>query len=523
VNTRQGNSGRPDYSLVLAVLALSGTTFALLQSLVIPALPDLQHAFGASQNGIAWVLTANLLSASILTPILGRLGDVLGRKRVLLATLVALAIGTLISALADSLAVMLIGRVVQGAGAGIFPLAFAIIRDEFPPGRVAGGLGLMSALLGIGGGIGLLLPGPIVASLSYHWLFWLPLAIILVAIALTARYVPESRTRVRETINWIAAALMSLGLALVLIAVSQAPVWGWGSPRTLALFAAGGGVLAAWIIDELHASQPLIDMRIMRVRGVWTTNLAAFLLGVGMYASFLIIPQFVETPSRAGYGFAASVTQAGLFMLPAAVIQIFIGPATGRIERAIGSRAQLATGLTFAALSFVVLLLAHDERWQLYGASAILGVGFGFALPALPNLIVGAVPAHQTGVATGVNNLARSLGGAFGGQLSATFIVSYGTAGDPLERGYGLAFAMCAAALVLGLVVCAAIPRGTRYRSTRAGGSRRAAAPPRNRQPEPALGVCKAGSGTIQSVAKCVSTVTGTKKSNPNTGGGGAP
>jgi EmrB/QacA subfamily drug resistance transporter len=493
VNADRGNRGRTDYGLVLAVLALGGTTFALLQSLVIPALPDLQHAFGASPNGVAWVLTANLLSASILTPILGRLGDVLGRKRVLLATLVTLAIGTLISALADSLVVMVIGRVVQGAGAGIFPLAFAIIRDEFPPGHVAGGLGLMSSLLGIGGGIGLVLPGPIVANLSYHWLFWLPLAIILVAVALTARYVPESRIRVRETINWIAAALMSLGLALVLIAVSQASAWGWGSPRTLGLFAAGGAVLAAWIIDELHASQPLIDMRIMRIRGVWTSNLAAFLLGVGMYASFLIIPQFVEAPSRAGYGFGASVTQAGLFMLPAAVIQIFIGPATGRIERTIGSRAQLALGLALAALSFVVLLLAHHERWQLYAASAILGVGFGFALPALPNLIVGAVPAHQTGVATGVNNLARSLGGAFGGQLSATFIVSYVTAGQPLERGYGLAFAMCAGALVLGLVVCAAIPRRTNDHPIPAAGSRRAPALPRNRQPEPVLGVPEQG------------------------------
>ena len=327
---------RPHYNLILAVLSFAGITFAMLQSLVVPALPEIQQSLHTSESGVTWILTAYLLSASVLTPILGRVGDMIGKERVLVAVLVVLGIGSLVSALAPSLGVMIVGRVIQGAGGGIFPLAFGIVRDEFPPERVPGGIGLISSLLGIGGGLGLVLPGVIVENLSYHWLFWLPLGAVAVTTLLTIRYVPESPVKTPGRINWRAAALMAAGLSMVLIAVSETPEWGWGSARTLGLIAAGTVVMALWVHTELTAREPLIDMNMMRIRGVWTTNVVAFLLGVGMYSSFVVIPQFVETPQRAGYGFGASITAAGLFMLPAAVTQLLIGPASGRLERRLG-------------------------------------------------------------------------------------------------------------------------------------------------------------------------------------------
>jgi MFS family permease len=289
-------SERQHYCITLAVLALGGLAYALLQSLVAPALPEIQHSLNASESGVTWVLTSYLLSASVATPLLGRLGDIHGKERVLIGVLVALAIGTVISALATSLPVMVAGRVVQGAGGGIFPLAFAIIRDEFPRERVAGGIGLISAILGIGAGAGIVLAGVIVDNLSYHWLFWFPLVAVVVAIVATALFVPESPIKAPARISWGAAALLSVGLAAV---------------RTLGLIAAGLVVLMLWVRVELASSEPLVDMRIMRLPGVWTVNLAGFLLGFGMYGSFILLPQLVEQPESTGYGFGASVTEAG--------------------------------------------------------------------------------------------------------------------------------------------------------------------------------------------------------------------
>jgi len=451
---------RVHYNVILIVLSLAGTTFAMLQSLVVPALPAIQHALHTSESGVAWILTGYLLSASVLTPILGRVGDMIGKERVLIAVLLVLAFGSLVSALAPSLGVMIAGRVIQGAGGGVFPLAFAIVRDEFPRERVAGGIGLISSLLGIGGGLGLVLPGVIVDNLSYHWLFWLPMFAVLVTTVLTVRYIPESPVKTPGRINWRAALLMSVGLSAVLIAITQTSNWGWGSAKTLGLIAAGSVVLGFWIRTELRANEPLIDMAMMRIRGVWTTNLVAFLLGVGMYASFVVIPQFVETPRVSGYGFGASITAAGLFMLPAAIVQLLVGPASGRLERRLGSLNMLQAGTTSTFLSFLVFAAAHDQRWHIYAAAALLGLGIGLAFAALANLIVDAVRQEQTGVATGMNTVLRTLGGAFGAQVAATFIASsIGALGLPTENGYTLAFGICAGALAIAVLVGFAIPR----------------------------------------------------------------
>jgi EmrB/QacA subfamily drug resistance transporter len=465
---------RAHHNLILAVLSIAGTTFALLQAVVVPALPEIQHALHTSTSSIAWILTANLLSTAVLTPILGRAGDILGKERILAAVLVALGGGTLICALAPTLGVMLVGRVVQGAGGAIYPLAFGIVRDEFPRHRVAGAIGLVSSLLGIGAGLGLVVSGFIVEHLSYHWLFWLPLTAIVATTVLTIRYVPESPVRTPGRINWLAASLMAVGLSAVLVGVSQTTSWGWGSPNTLGLIAAGAGIIALWIISELHSSEPLVDMRMMRVRGVWTTNLAAFLLGMGMYGSIAIIPQFVELPRSTGFGLGASVITAGLFMLPTAAVQLVVGPYAGRIERRLGSRVQLQLGMACVLTAYLSLLIAHHTSVEILAGASGLGLGLGLGLSALANLIVSAVRQEQTGVATGMNTVMRTLGGAFGAQLAATFIAeSAGTHALPTEHGFTLAFGVCAIAAVVGLASALAVPGSRRVKQTvRAAGER---------------------------------------------------
>jgi EmrB/QacA subfamily drug resistance transporter len=451
---------RQHYGVTFVLLAIAGVSYSLLQSLVAPALPDLQHALHTSENSVSWVLTAFLLSASIATPLIGRLGDMYGKERLLVIVLALLAVGTLVSAISTTLLLMLVGRVIQGAAGGVFPLAFGIIRDEFPRERVAGGIGLISALLGVGGGVGVVLSGPIVDHLSYHYLFWLPLIPIVIATALIHVFVPESPIRVPGRVNWLGMALMSTGLAAVLIAVSETATWHWLSAKTIGCIVVGVILLACWVRSESRSDHPLVDMHMMRIRGVWTTNTVALLLGFGMYSSFILLPQYVETPRNAGYGFGSSVTQAGLFLVPTTLALLIAGSQTGRLEKRLGSKPPLLAGAALAMISFLILSFARGERWEIYLAGALLGTGIGLAFAAMANLIIENVGPEQTGVATGMNTVTRTVGGAFGGAATASLIAATLRAnGYPTAHGFTLAFAACAAALGIGVLAGLAIPQ----------------------------------------------------------------
>lgn len=452
----------------LAVLALCGLSFALLQSLVAPALRTIQVGLSTTESSATWVLTSFLLSAAVATPILGRLGDVYGKRGMMLVALAGLAVGCTIDGLSSSLGLMITGRVVQGLGGGVFPLAFGIIRDELPPERVPGSIGLLSALLGLGAGLGVVLSGVIVEALNFHYLFWCTLAVVLAALAGTALLVPAAPGRAPGRVNWTGAALMSAGLSAVLIGVSRTSAWGWSSLRTIGLLLGGAAVLALWIGNERRSADPLVDMRVMAIRGVWTTNLLAVLLGAGTFTAFVLIPQFAQASSSGGYGFDATVTEAGAMLLPFSLVMLFVGSFAGRIERRVGSKASAATGTAFALLAFILLLSEHEATVPMLVASALLGVGIGLAFAAMANLVVQAVPPTHTGVATGMNTVARSVGGAFGAQVAATFLTASAVAGEPGIAGYNDAFRMGIVALILGLLVIALHPgRGARGRSAR--------------------------------------------------------
>jgi EmrB/QacA subfamily drug resistance transporter len=460
ISTSPSDPPRQHYGLTFAALALAAATFAVLQSLVAPALPEIQADLHASATSVTWVLTAYLLSASILTPIVGRLGDMFGKERTLIFSLGTLAAGTLLAALATDVNVLIAGRVIQGCGGAIFPLAFGIIRDEFPRERVASGIALISAILGIGAGLGIVLAGPIVDLLSYHWLFWIPLALVVVATVTTVFFVPESPIKVPGRVNWSGALLLSAWLVCLLVAISQGAAWGWGDTRIIGLMAATAVLLVAWIVNEQRAHEPLVDMTMMRIRGVWTVNAAAFLVGAGMYSSFVLIPQFTEMPSSAGYGFHASVTQAGLFLLPSTVMMLFVSPLGGRLADRAGARLPLILGSLATCVAFAFLAAAHQHPWEIYVGTAILGVGIALAFAALANLIVEAVPPTQTGVATGMNTVMRTLGGSVGSQIGASVIA--GTVVGhalPTEHGFTVAFALAAGACALASLASLAVPR----------------------------------------------------------------
>jgi MFS family permease len=454
-------------NVILAVLSTAGLAYAALSSAVIPALPTFQHALHTSETGSTWLLTSFLLSASVGTSVIGRLGDMYGKEKLLLYTLLILAFGTLLAALSNSLGLLIVARVIQGVAGGIFPLAFSIARDEFPPDRVAGAIGLMSSILGIGGGLGLVIGAVISEKLGWHWLFWIPMVVTLIAAACTWRWIPESPVRAPGRVNWLAAAVMTVGMSLLLIGIAQTSTWGWGSAKSLALMLGGLVVIALWVLIEVRSKSPLVDMTMMRIRGVWTTNLAAFLIGGGLYASFIVFPQFAQLPKSTGFGFGSSVLVSSLYLLPTAIGMGALGSVAGKVARRYGSKLALIAGTTISAVAFVWSALQHGHPYDVLITTALLGVGIGLAFSALGNLIVGAVEPHQTGVASGMNTVMRTLGGALGGQISATFIAGHMRNGFPTVTGFTQTYWMATAFLAVAAVAGTLIPATRAAAATR--------------------------------------------------------
>jgi len=450
---------RAHYQVTFAVLVLGIAAFALLQSLVIPVLTTVQQELHTTQDTVTWVLTAYLLSASIMTPILGRVGDMKGKERVFVASLVALAVGSLLAALAPSIQVMIVARVIQGAGGGMVPVAFGIIRDEFPAEKVTGAVGALAALTAIGAGLGIVLAGPIVNALDYHWLFWLPMILTIVAAVAAVLFVPESPVRAPGRISWLPAVLLSGWLVALLVALSEGPTWGWGSARVLGLLVAAVVLAAGWIIAELRATTPLIDMQMMRRTAVWTNNLVALLIGMGMYATFAFLPEFVQTPTAAGYGFGASITRSGLMLLPATITMFVVGMSVGRLARRLGGKVLVIAGCLIGSAAMAVLAFAHGHEWEIYLSTALMGIGFGLAFSAMAALVVAAVPTSQTGVASGMNANIRTIGGSIGAAMMASIVTSQlAPSGLPKESGYTIGFAVMAGWLVLAALAGLLIP-----------------------------------------------------------------
>ena len=454
---------RQHYNITLAILTVAGTAYALQQTMVIPALPTLQRELHTTTTLVTWVLTALLLVASVSTPILGKLGDQYGKERLLVISLVLFFIGCVGAAAAWNIWALIFFRAFQGLGAAVFPLSFGIIRDEFPREKVGVGIGLISAVFGVGGGFGIVFSGLIVDHLSWRWLFIFGALPVALAAVLVHRFVPESPIKTASRVDFLGGLLLSAGLVFLLVALTEGETWGWTSARVAGLFAGAAVFLALWVVAELHVPEPMVDMRVFVRRQVLFTNICALITGFAMFGTFVLIPNFVETPRGLSadtarlvhYGFNATATKAGLYLVPSSFALLFAGPAAGLIGRRTGSKWPLAAGMLLSGISAGMLALWHDEPWQVLVAMPVLGTGVGFAFAAMATLITEAVSPSETGIATGMNTVMRTVGGVIGGEVGAAILTAHVIPGTnvPGVRGYEVAFAIAAVAALVGVVV----------------------------------------------------------------------
>ncbi|MDQ1125654.1 Major Facilitator Superfamily protein [Microbacterium sp. LKL04] len=452
----------PRQGAIVAVLAIAGLASSFMFTLVVPIQSKLPELLNASREDTAWVVTATLLAAAVSTPIAGRLGDMYGKRRIVLVLLGLLIVGSVIAALSPSIGGIIVGRALQGAVTGVVPLGISIMRDVLHEDRVDAAIALMSATLGVGGAVGMPVSAIITETSDWHVLFWMAAGLGAVVFVLVATVVPASVLRTAGRFDFAGAVGLAIGLTGVLLAVSRGNEWGWASPATLALGLGGLAVLLVWGWFELRIREPLLDLRVAARPAVLLTNLASVAMGFSLFASNVSYPQMLELPASVG-GFGLTLVQASFIVMPAGLVMMVLSPFSGRLARTIGPRVLLIMGASALILAYGYSLLWASEVWHLLVANLLIGVGIGFGYAGMPMLIMRSVPQHETGASNGLNALFRSLGtsiaAAVVGAVLAALSVDRGGVAVPTPAAFQLSFALGLGAAVIALGVALFIPQ----------------------------------------------------------------
>ncbi|MFJ4981325.1 MFS transporter [Streptomyces coeruleorubidus] len=447
---------------VVPVLAFAGIVVAVMQTLLVPVIKDLPQLLDTAPSDATWVLTSTLLSGAVATPIMGRLGDLYGKRRMLITSLSVMVVGALVSAFTSDLLLMIAGRTLQGFAMGAIPLGIGLMRDMLPRERLGSAMALMSSSIGVGGGLALPAAALVAQHTDWHALFYGAAGLGVLAIALTLLVVPESPVRAEGTFDLPGAIGLSAGLVLFLLPITKGSDWGWSSGTTLGLFAAAAVVLLLWGVMELRVKAPLVDLRTTARPAVLFTNLASIMVGVSFYVVSLVLPQLLQLPKSTGYGLGQSMVVAGLLVAPLGLTMMFTAPVYARLSAKYGPKVTLILGLLIIAIGYGAGLGLMSAAWQSLVISVLLGAGIGLAYSSLPALIVGAVPASETGAANGLNTLMRSIGtsvsSAVIGMVLANTADNVGGVEIPTMHGFRVSFLIATGAVAVGLLLALFLP-----------------------------------------------------------------
>ena len=447
---------------VATLLVLTAALFAYstLETMLSPALPMIQEAVGASTPAIAWVFTGLLLAGAVSTPIIGRLADVRDKRPVLLGVLAVVAAGTLVAALATSVAMLTVGQILQGVGLGLVPLSVGIIRDTQSAERIKSGNGLIVGTAASSTAVGLLIAGPLLSVLPYTWLYWIPFMVIVAALVTAWFVVPSCPPARQGRVDWVGAILLAAGLGMVLVGITRSSRIGWTSPLVLGLILGGLVVLAVFVAVELRAAEPLVDLRLLSQRAVLLTCAVSFVVGFGTFAVFVLVPMLVELPVETGYGLGGSAIATGLYLVPLGIVGTLVAPLTGALERLVGVRGVMLVGTSAMVAAVLVLLGANTQPWLILLSTALAGLTVGFGLTQAMNIVVATVPEERTASVSGLAFVVKSVGGTLGAQIGAALLAGATVPETELPAwdGFRAAFIVAAVISVLAVLLSAALP-----------------------------------------------------------------
>jgi MFS family permease len=451
--------------VLIAVLSLAAMVVSIMQTQAVPILGLIAGELNASAANVGWVTTATLLSAAVMTPLLGRIGDQHGKKGTLLVVLGIAVAGSVIAAVAGSLWLLLLGRALQGSATAIFPLALSILREELPKERLHGAMAMVSGTLAFGSGIGLVVTGLLTQgeNADYRIVFWFSTVFAVIALAGVAFLVPKARHRAGGRIDLLGAATLGGFLVLLLLPLSQGHEWGWTSAATLGCFAAAVLLAALWVLVERQVAAPLVDLKMFVHRPVLFTNLAGLFIGFAMFTQFIGVSYLAQLPEFTQYGFGASVLRASVeFLLPGTLASMLAAPIGGILVGRIGGRKTLGLAAVVGFTGYVWLIVTHSAAFSVIGAGMLIGISVSFAYGAMPALIAAGVPHHQSGIANGINSISRTVGSSLASAIFTTLLASKtipnlpaGIPPLPAESQFTIAFVLGAGACLLTLAVVA--------------------------------------------------------------------
>lgn len=448
---------------IVAVLSLCGLTVSLQQTSLVPALGDLSNALGTSPDNVSWVVTATLLTSAVGMPIISRLADMFGKRKMLVLCLGLVTVGSLVGAVGGSLPVVLLGRALQGLSFAIVPVGISVMRDLLPSDRIGSAVAMMSATLGIGGSVGLPVGGFIYSHLGLSAVFLMSAVVGLVLLAMILLVVDESVVRSPGRVDYVGSLLLSAALLALLLAISKGSAWGWSSGLTLGLFAASVLIFAVWVPYELRLTSPLVDLRTMTRRPVMITNIATVLIGFSMFGQLLGSLQLLTIPEGVGPGFGFTPVQAGLFLLPSGLIMVLLAPVSASISSRYGAKTTLLSGGVLVVLGYVAMLLSGRSLTWLMIGSCVTCAGVALAYAAMPTLIMRSVPVTETASANGLNALLRSIGtsssSAVVAMILSASVVTVGSQVVPSARAFQMIFLVSAIAAALGTLVAVLLPQ----------------------------------------------------------------
>jgi MFS family permease len=449
-------------TLELLVVGLGALVVALAQSVLIPVLSILPADLDTSASNVSWLLTSTLLVAAVSVPILGRLGDMYGKRLMLLVAIGALVVGSLITSFTDNIGLLIAGRAIQGASAAAIPLGISLLAVVMPRERVGSSIALISAMLGVGGSLGLPLAGFVAENADFHVLFWITSVAGIIAFVGILLIVPEAPARSGGRVDYLGSVLLAAGLVSLLLPLAQSSTWGWDDPKVWILLAVAAVLLVIFGFTQVKVSDPLVDLTALRRKPIVLTNLASILFGFALFASFIGTASYVEAPESSGYGFGSSLLVGGLAMLPGGIAMLLLSPLAAKLIALRGAPQTLALGATIVAAGFLMRIVVHDTLWQVIVGATIVGAGTGIGYAAMPSLINTHTPANEIGAANGLNTLFRSLGSslasAIGGSILAGSTVIVGGFTVPSLGAYQDIFGACAAAAVLAAALVLLIP-----------------------------------------------------------------
>lgn len=468
------------YGLLVGTLAAAGITVSLAQTLVIPIIGRLPEIFNTTAADASWIVTVTLLAGAVATPVMGRLADMYGKKKMMLISLIPFILGSVLCAVSVDLIPMIIGRGLQGLGSGLIPLGISLMHDLLPKEKAGSAIALMSSSMGIGGALGLPLAAAIAQFSSWRVLFWFTAVVALLVTVVIWKAIPASAKIVRSGgFDYFGALGLATGLIALLLAVSKGSEWGWGSALTIGLIVAAVAILVGWGWFETRQKSPLIDLRTTSRPTVLMTNIASILIGFTMYGLNLILPQVMQLPVDLGYGLGQSMLQMGIWLIPMGLGMMLISNAGAAISAARGPRVTLTIAGVVIAVGYALtvgVLLTIGNRTPgvdadsalilatlvLYSVcSLVVGIGIGLAYGSMPALIMGAVPATEKAAANGFNALMRSLGTTSSSAIIGAVLAGMMRDGVPTLGGFMTTLIIGCCAAVVAAVVSYFIPTTT--------------------------------------------------------------